>query len=137
MNRDCNDVIDSSHMDVYSSLNVKEYPARYLTLDLPMYIKRLFAQLRLANVFNYRIICNDEVYQFSNKDNCTIFHMLQVCPALNNLRTDFFAINAKPHSPSTWYNYFTSSNLSDIKKFCYFVSNLLKQRTILRNSYLN
>lgn len=71
---------------------------RYLKIRCPIHLARLIAQLRLANIYNRRIICLKYCLHLSANATCklcntkceTVDHILAYCPALADLRQRHF-----------------------------------------------
>lgn len=118
-------------------------PARYLTLKLPLHMKRIIAQLRLANQYNCKITLKNCVgkldpHQICQNCNCleeeTLTHLLGRCALYNPLREHYFPqLRYAENKREAVITLLGSNNVQTLKNICYYVEKCLMLRAFSLN----
>lgn len=114
----------------------------YLLFQISISKKRIISQLRLANVDNFQIYCNNNLYKFDANNNCTICnlqvketlnHFLQVCPIYKHLRTLYLTPITTDISANGTVKLLQPSTMSHINNIYLFTVEALKLRSFIIN----
>lgn len=122
---------NSSSLLLLPSLNLPAAGHSYLSLNLPLNFVKIFAQIRMYNKFNPRIIEND-IYKFDPFPYCpcchiheceTLIHFLCICTIYNDLKLKHF--QRIDTNADFYVNFLNSSSTRLIRNFVLYLSEAL------------
>lgn len=97
--RDTLDIEKSQRLMILPSLSVDLQGHQYMRSNLPLYIVKIFSQLRLSNSVVCRIVSSPNIYIFDVNNFCKIFydintndtmiHSICECPRFESDRLEF------------------------------------------------
>lgn len=132
-NEDMKSLANSTSLILYPGLFVSESSQEYLSFNLDLSTKKIFAQLRLLNKYNTRFINRKKIYKFSDNhisceycgvDFINILHLFLECIRYEELRKTVWIHRAEGSGFKDIFmsiiNYPNESNLR--KVVCYMLS---------------
>ena len=127
-------------LQLLQSLSLSLEGQKYLNLSLPLYIKKIFAQVRLSNNISSYINLNNNIFKFKNSEICclcndiytfdTILHFIFECQKLEQLRLNFFKSIQLDLISDNWSLVLNPDNATIIRKFVNFLINALSLRNV-------
>ena len=137
-NKDVTKLTELDCMQLYSYLPLTEGVQPYLVERIPFFISIILSQLRVANKNFCTIYCHNHSYSLKPSSFCEIcndiyervdiFHFLNSCPMMNDLRSNFLAkVDIAGESNHVWLKILSAPNKSTAQQLFYYVSNGLKR----------
>lgn len=137
--RDVSCVSRSSYCVFYHSfVSPNLHPAEYLTWQLPIFMIRIIAQLRLCTARNIKFTLRGNTYTINFQDLCSLcnlgkneslVHVMSECPIYNCIRTNCM----KELGYSELQQALADLTPQKVKKIAYFISSMLKIRSFMLN----
>ena len=131
---DLESVSQSSSLLMYPSLSLNNSNINYLSFNIDFSIKRIFAQCRLLNFYNNRIITKIGVYKLSqmsdcnycNMENIDLLHMIFVCRKFTRARKDLLTSDGNCNDVTAFLiNMLSCPEPLFVKKFVNFIRLIL------------
>lgn len=116
----------SKSLVIFPSLSLQFGTSNYLLLRIPIFYKKMFAQVRLFNRHVSRILFDRKKFTFHPNATCTfcyleedsLFHISVSCPACDHLFAPIIKNECNNLSSlDKWLNVLSSNNSLVIKKF--------------------
>lgn len=118
--------------------NIHPSPADYLTWNLPIYVVRSVAQIRLCNIRGIVFSSQGNFFKIDPSVNCslcnlqrreTIFHIFSECPVYRSIRSEFIADLCRGGCQEGLKNV----DLRQAKQIAFFVAAMLRIRAFIIN----
>ena len=84
---------NNNSMAIFPMLYKAGLVTKYLNLKIPLYYKKILAQIRFINIYNKRILTKKKIYSIKEStncnyctDECTILHLIKDCEHLKKQR---------------------------------------------------
>lgn len=91
--KDKTEIENNNSMPIFPMLYNEGLVTKYLNLKIPLYYKKILAQIRFINLYNNRILTKKKIYSIKENTNCnyctnegTILHLIKDCEQLKKQR---------------------------------------------------
>lgn len=132
---DINSLSNSRSLQLFPDLTLREGPQNYLKLKLPLFFIKIFAQIRLINNYNTRIIFKSKVYKFDMKYCCgyrelkrrELYHLLIECDLHNIIRKMYISLSEEQSVIiNTWLDLLNFPDENNVQAIVFYVKTALK-----------